>query len=67
MMQNKYSMTCKRLDTLQTTYEALLYVYCAAGLFDEAKAQFLEMKEIGPTLEVTSYCQMVSISARRSR
>eukprot|EP00250_Pteridium_aquilinum_P015129 c22399_g1_i1 orf=446-3445(-) len=47
--------------------ETLLNVYCIAGLFDEAKAQFLEMKELGSTPQVTSYCLMLSISARRSR
>lgn len=48
-------------------HETLLNVYCVTGLFDEAKAQFLEMKELCSAPQVTSYCLMLSISARRSR
>jgi hypothetical protein len=44
-----------------------LVVYCTAGLFDEAKAQFLEMKVGGRVPTVSAYCLMLSICARRNR
>ncbi|CAI9773756.1 unnamed protein product [Fraxinus pennsylvanica] len=49
------------------TLEAVLSVYCFAGLLDESEEQFREIKELGIQPSVMCYCMMLAVYAKTDR
>ncbi|WOG99517.1 hypothetical protein DCAR_0518870 [Daucus carota subsp. sativus] len=56
-----------RCEPDERTLEAVLSVYCFAGLVDESEEQFREMKESGILPPVMCYCMLIAICARNDR
>lgn len=56
-----------RCEPDERTLEAVLSVYCYAGLVDESEEQFREIKESGILPTVMCYCMMMAIYARNDR
>ncbi|KAL8123491.1 hypothetical protein AgCh_011462 [Apium graveolens] len=56
-----------RCEPDERTLEAVLSVYCFAGLVDESEEQFREIKESGILPTVMCYCMMIAIYARNDR
>lgn len=56
-----------RCEPDERTLEAILSVYCFAGLVDESEEQFREIKESGILPTVMCYCMMMAIYARNDR
>ncbi|XP_010272143.1 PREDICTED: pentatricopeptide repeat-containing protein At1g74850, chloroplastic [Nelumbo nucifera] len=56
-----------RCDPDERTLEAVLRVYCSAGLVDESKEQFQEIKSLGIMPNVMCYCMLLSVHAKNDR
>ncbi|KAJ4712238.1 Pentatricopeptide repeat-containing protein [Melia azedarach] len=56
-----------RCDPDERTLEAVLSVYCFAGLVDESKEQFQEIKASGILPSVMSYCMLLAVYAKSNR
>ncbi|KAK6148461.1 hypothetical protein DH2020_019373 [Rehmannia glutinosa] len=56
-----------RCDPDEYTLEAVLSVYCFAGLVDESEAQFTEIRELVTQPSVMCYCMMLAVYAKTDR
>ncbi|XP_030475504.2 pentatricopeptide repeat-containing protein At1g74850, chloroplastic [Syzygium oleosum] len=56
-----------RCNPDERTLEAVLSVYCFAGLVDESEEQFKEIKSSGILPSVMCYCMMVAVYAKCDR
>ncbi|GMP33605.1 hypothetical protein CsSME_00006848 [Camellia sinensis var. sinensis] len=56
-----------RCDPSERTLEAVLSVYCFAGLVDESEEQFREIKALGILPSVMCYCMMLAVYAKCER
>ncbi|GFS32673.1 plastid transcriptionally active 2 [Actinidia rufa] len=56
-----------RCDPDERTLEAVLSVYCFAGLVDESEEQFGEIKALGILPSVMCYCMMLAVYAKDNR
>ncbi|XP_073123434.1 pentatricopeptide repeat-containing protein At1g74850, chloroplastic [Henckelia pumila] len=54
-------------DPDEYTLEAVLSVYCFAGLVDESEVQFQEIKRLGIQPSVLCYCMMLAVYAKTDR
>ncbi|KAA8540887.1 hypothetical protein F0562_024975 [Nyssa sinensis] len=54
-------------DPDEGTLEAVLGVYCFAGLVDESEGQFQEIKALGILPSVMCYCMMLAVYAKSDR
>ncbi|KAJ7956304.1 Pentatricopeptide repeat-containing protein [Quillaja saponaria] len=60
-------MERERCDPNEQTLEAVLSVYCFAGLVDESEEQFHEIKDTGILPSVMCYCMMLALYAKIER
>jgi pentatricopeptide repeat protein len=60
-------MEKSRLVPDERTLEAVLSVYCIAGLVDESVEQFQEIKASGILPNVMCYCMMLAVYAKSDR
>ncbi|ONI08499.1 hypothetical protein PRUPE_5G181900 [Prunus persica] len=60
-------MEKRRCDHDEWTLEAVLSVYCVAGLVNECEEHFQEMKASGILPSVMCYCMMLAVYARNDR
>ncbi|KAM7471358.1 hypothetical protein LguiA_009541 [Lonicera macranthoides] len=56
-----------RCDPDERTLEAVLSVYCFAGLVDESEQQFGEIKALGILPSVMCYCMLLAVYAKSDR
>ncbi|XP_058762432.1 pentatricopeptide repeat-containing protein At1g74850, chloroplastic [Vicia villosa] len=57
----------KNCDPNELTLEAVLWIYCSAGLVDESQEQFQEIKASGILPSVMCYCMMLALYAKNDR
>lgn len=60
-------MEKSRCDPDERTLEAVLSVYCVAGLVDESVEHFQEIKSSGILPSVMCYCMMLAVYAKSDR
>ncbi|XP_071929545.1 pentatricopeptide repeat-containing protein At1g74850, chloroplastic-like [Coffea arabica] len=66
-MKAYVEMEKARCDPDECTLEAILSVYCFAGLADESEQQFEEIKELGILPSVMCYCMMLAVHGKNDR
>ncbi|CAI8609971.1 unnamed protein product [Vicia faba] len=54
-------------DPNESTLEAVLWIYCSAGLVDESQEQFQEIKASGILPSIMCYCMMLALYAKNDR
>jgi pentatricopeptide repeat protein len=54
-------------DPDESTLEAVLSIYCSAGLVDESVEQFEEIKASGILPSVMCYCMMLALYTKNDR
>ncbi|XP_057952580.1 pentatricopeptide repeat-containing protein At1g74850, chloroplastic [Malania oleifera] len=66
-MKAYVEMEKAKCDPDEQTLEAVLSVYCCAGLVDESEEQFQEIKALGKLPSIMSYCMMLAVYAKTDR
>ncbi|KAF9623230.1 hypothetical protein IFM89_000719 [Coptis chinensis] len=60
-------MEKSRCEPDERTLEAVLSIYCSAGLLEESKEQFREIKASGIVPSIICYCLLLSVIAKSER